>query len=194
MKTAISLSLLVAACITTLALPVFAQDSPVPAPDLSTNVDEAAVPSPAEPCPPGDCVMGPGMACQPPSLNLTDEQYEKIFALKRENMSKLGGKFSEVATQEMTLHDLLLQPTIDTAKVQGIQQRINALKAEMANARLQEEIGMMNVLTPEQRHQLRMCLLKHAAGPLCCGGGGGFGHGGKTFIRRHERHQGHGKP
>lgn len=104
-------------------------------------------------------------------LNLTDDQYEKLWALKRDSMGKNAAKFGELMGAEMQLHDLLLQPEIDRTKIMALQGRINAAKADLANSRVEDRIATMNVLTAEQRRDLRRKMLERMAGGW--GGGGG---------------------
>ncbi len=129
--------------------------------------------------PPGPCPFRPeggGPQCQgeglPPGVNLSDEQYEKMFAIKRDTFAKLGPKMVELKTGEMDMHDLMSQVTPDKAKIQGIQNRLNGLRAEIANIQLDSQLNSLGVLTAEQRQDLRRAFLKAAGcmGPCPKGG------------------------
>ena len=97
------------------------------------------------------------------SLNLTDDQYERLYAIKRESMGQMAGKMGTMATLNMDLKDALLQPDLDKSKIQSVQDKINALKSDMANMRLNHHINMLAVLTPEQRKELRLAMIKSSA-------------------------------
>src|SRR6185437_1812866 len=87
-------------------------------------------------------------------LNLTDDQYEKLFTIKREHMLKAASSCGQMAAAHLALQDAMMQPTIDPARVHAAQNTINTLKAAQANARIDMMIAMANVLTPEQRAEL----------------------------------------
>lgn len=109
------------------------------------------------------------------SLNLTDDQYEKLYTIKRESMGQMAGKMGSMATLHMDLKDALLQSDLDKSKIQSVQDKINALKSDMANMRLNQHINMLGVLTPEQRKELRLAMIKSSAS------------GGARRMMRHHR-------
>lgn len=109
------------------------------------------------------------------ALNLTDDQYERMYQIKKQTMSRMGAKFSEMMAMHLELQDAMLQPELDKAKLTGIQARINALHADISSIRFDSELSTMAVLTPEQRKDMRRALVKKMAD----GGMGGMcGHGG----------------
>ncbi|MBY0357027.1 MAG: Spy/CpxP family protein refolding chaperone [Candidatus Obscuribacterales bacterium] len=118
-------------------------------------------------CPVGHC--GPEMMfaglCGESSLS--DDQLEKIYQIKESFLDKAGSKFAELTSQERAKRDLLTQADLDKTKVQAVQTRINGLKADLANLRLDEQVGMLGVLTNEQRKELRRNFVKRADfGPM----------------------------
>lgn len=114
----------------------------------------------------GGCHRGNPFA----DLNLTDDQYEKLFALRRDTAGNDAGRMGELMKSEMQLHDLMLQPDIDRAKITATQNHINQIKSELANSRLDKKLAMISILTPEQRKQLRQNMLHRMAGPFGRGG------------------------
>jgi Spy/CpxP family protein refolding chaperone len=90
----------------------------------------------------------------------TDEQLEKVFQVKSKFMDAVGPKMAELKSAQRALYDQLTQPEMDKGKVQALQGKINSLHADMANARLDQQIGLLGVLTPEQRKDLRRGFLK----------------------------------
>jgi Spy/CpxP family protein refolding chaperone len=111
-------------------------------------------------------------------LHLTDDQYEKLFAIKRDHMLKAAGSCGQMAAAHIALHDAMMAPTIDAAKVHAAQNTINQLKNAQANARLDMMIAMANVLTPEQREELHKRMIHRMVD-------GGFGGGNRMYIRHH---------
>lgn len=97
-------------------------------------------------------------------LNLTDSQYEQLFAIKKSSMTKNAGKAAEMIAAQMDLHDQLLRPEIDKAKATALQSRIDSLRTEIANQHFQDQLAIMNVLTADQRAELRRSMLKRMAG------------------------------
>jgi Spy/CpxP family protein refolding chaperone len=111
-------------------------------------------------------------------LNLTDTQLEQLFAIKRDSVGKNSAKMGELASASVQVHDAMLQPTIDRAKITALQGRINALKADLANSKLDNKLAMLNVLTAEQRADLRRNMLQRMGGGGKRGWGRGPGGGG----------------
>lgn len=141
-----------------------------PGPDGASLADAPPGACPFRPdCGPSEC--GPGGL--PPNVTLSDEQYEKMFAIKRDTFAKIGPKMVEMKTGEMDLHDLMSQVSPDKAKIQSVQNRINALRSEMSNIQLDSQLNTLGVLTPEQRQDLRRAFLKSAG---CMGPGQRGGH------------------
>jgi Spy/CpxP family protein refolding chaperone len=126
----------------------------------------------------GGMMMRRGHGSPFADLNLTDDQYEKLWAIKRDSAGRSAGKFGEMMAAEMQLHDLMLQPEIDRTKIMALQGRVNAIKTELSNERLENKIAAMNVLTAEQRKDLRRNMLQRMSGGWGGRGGGMSGHGG----------------
>jgi len=95
---------------------------------------------------------------------LTDEQYEKLFALKNQFLDKVGPKLAEAMASERDLRDLMTRPQPDRAKIKELQTRINGQKAELANARLDYRLASLDVLTEEQRKEMRRQVIKGGMG------------------------------
>lgn len=178
------LTLAVAAVGLIAILPTFAQapDPQMGAVDVLVDIDEMGLNEPPPGFEPEMLALdadGPGMGLIAQriqfrggggglsGLTLTDAQYEQLFALKRDNAGKNAARMGELASASMTLKDLMLQPTLDRTRILAAQARVNALKTELANAKLESRINMLSVLTPEQRTDLRRNMLQRM------GGGGG---------------------
>jgi Spy/CpxP family protein refolding chaperone len=135
----------------------------------------------------GDFGFGHGFA----GLNLTDDQYEKLFAIKREGMIRMAAGAGQMMTAHMNLHDLLVQPTLDKAKILAAQNNINTLKTANANARMEQTIAMMSVLTPEQRAELHKRMVHRVVDGMGPMGRMGMG---KRGGWEHHMHGGHAGP
>lgn len=99
----------------------------------------------------GDCLRG---------LNLSDEQYEKMYGIKNQFLDQVGPKMLEVRTLERHLKDVLTSPSLDAGKAKSLQSKINALKSDLANAKLENKLAMLDVLTAEQRKEIRERVIK----------------------------------
>lgn len=128
--------------------------------------------------------MGPGGGCAIlRGLDLSDGQFEKLFALKNSFLDKAGPKMLALSTAKRHLCNAMLAPTVDAKQVKELQTSINGLKADLSNLKLDHKLAAMDVLTAEQRKQIRDRMIKGSAcGPAACGGGRGFM--GKMMMKR----------
>lgn len=98
------------------------------------------------------------------ALDLTDDQYEKFYALKNSFMDKVGPKMLEVRTNERHLKDLMTQTNVDAKAARNLQDKINGLKADLANMKLENRLAMHDVLNDEQRKKIRDWVVKGGRG------------------------------
>lgn len=119
----------------------------------------------------GGCPEGfGGMPGLPDGASLTDEQLEKIHKAKEAFQDKAGPKMLEMRTQARAMRDAMMEPELDKAKLQSIQSRINALLADLGSLKLEQQLSIMQVYTPEQRKEMRHNYLKRSVeGPGACG-------------------------
>ena len=73
---------------------------------------------------------------------------------------ELGPKMVEVKKQKRHLRDLLTQETLDKGAIKSTQNKINSLKADIANISIAYRIDMNENLTAEQRQKMRYRKLK----------------------------------
>jgi Spy/CpxP family protein refolding chaperone len=128
---------------------------------------------------------------------MTDDQLEKIYAVKSEFLDKCGHKMVDLHSHERALHDLLTQPDFDKSKAMSIQSKINGLRDELANLKLEEHMNMLNCLTAEQRKELRRNYVKHMDfGMMMMGPDPGMHPGMRGGMHGGMRgeHRGHGGP
>lgn len=108
-------------------------------------------------------------------LALTDEQYEKLFEQKKSFLNDAGLKMSELKNLERDQQDLLSQVQIDRKKVKDLHNKINAQRQAIADLKLEKKLAVQDILTAEQRKELRLRMIK---------GGKALGHrGGKRHGR-----------
>ncbi len=128
--------------------------------------------------PPGNGALC-GKASFLESLNLTDAQLEKMAALKDDFETDTAGKKAELKVLFRKMHNLMTMPTIDRGQITAVHDRINALITDLSNARLNYMMDKADVLTPDQRKQIRHKILTWQAF-------GGLG----RWHRRHMPHHG----
>jgi Spy/CpxP family protein refolding chaperone len=90
----------------------------------------------------------------------TDEQLEKIHALKGKFEDARGARAVEIHKLHRQIFDNLASSNADRAGIMATQAKINALEADQANERLQMMLDMHDVFTPEQRQLMRHHLLE----------------------------------
>lgn len=121
----------------------------------------AAIPAIADEATIARCPMGPGHGrmhgeCDKFSrLDLTDEQNEKLYQLKEKFADQIGTTKVEIKKERRKMRDLLTQPTIDRKAVEIMQGKISSLKTSLCNAKLSFKLDASEILTAEQRKQLR---------------------------------------
>lgn len=100
-------------------------------------------------------------------LALSDEQYEKFYAIRNQFLDKVSPKMVELANLQRQLKDTLTSPEIDGSKAKSIGHKVSNLKAELTNLRTERTIALANALTTDQRKALRQAMIKGS----CPGGG-----------------------
>ena len=97
-------------------------------------------------------------------LDLSDEQVEKTAELKQ----KCFRKFAHAQIDGMELHSELAKElgnaTIDKAKVSTIVQKIKDHQSAMTDSMVENMLSLAQILTPEQRKQLRTDKIRHFLG------------------------------
>lgn len=108
----------------------------------------------------GKC--GPGALLQ--GLDLTDEQVLKIAELKGKVFSKIARAKLDLMELKKELFKELLQPQADKAKVRAIAEKIKAHKSECVDAMAENMVAFSEILTAEQKGQLRLGLVRKFLG------------------------------
>jgi Spy/CpxP family protein refolding chaperone len=86
---------------------------------------------------------------------LTPDQEKKLQALSTQLLSKLQEAMPTLETKRVAVLTALTEAKIDPDKLQTLQTELNTATNTMANAVLQNQIEQMQVLTAEQRAQMR---------------------------------------
>ncbi|GEM_PF-722681 len=129
---------------------------------------------------------------------VTDAQYEKLHALRSDFMDKFGPKLVELMSLRRHLKEALVSEVIDSSQVNDLRSKIMQAGKEMGDLKIDNEIAVMNVYTPEQRKHLHQAMLKcpglngdmgawgHRMGGMQGGPGmrGHHGHGGSGMYHR----------
>ncbi len=112
-------------------------------------------------------------------MGLSDEQLEKIAALKDQQRVATASQKAQLKALSDQLKDVMTKPELDKQAALGLQGKINDLRAQLSNEKLEERINFMAVLTPEQKEILRHRILASEAF------GGSF-HKMRHHLRSHQ--------
>lgn len=150
MKIAVALTALSLAIAT--SLPVFAQLESDP--QTPTNDTVAIAPVMDIGAEPAAAAVG-GRFGGGMKLNLTDEQLEKIHDMKNKLADNLGPKRLELSSAKRQLKDMISKPTLDRKAITQTQEKINSLRADIANLSLAFKLDVSEQLTDEQKKEIR---------------------------------------
>ena len=89
------------------------------------------------------------------SLNLTDEQREKIASIQEQSRAKNWAAMGEVRTEQHKLRGLYRADKLDADKIAEQQTKVDELRRQMLKSRVEAHNQVAAVLTPEQRKELR---------------------------------------
>jgi Spy/CpxP family protein refolding chaperone len=115
---------------------------------------------------------------------LSYDQLEKLHNLHNQFLDEAGPKFVELGSKTRKLHDVLLANNVDAGAARALQSDINRIKDELASLKLDNKIAMSNVLTAEQKTEIRehvyragIARMYHHGGEMHHHHGGPGGHG-----------------
>jgi Spy/CpxP family protein refolding chaperone len=117
---------------------------------------------------------------------LSDDQLERLYAIKEDSHEQSALKKVQSHILGRKLKDTLSAANIDTAAAKDLEGKIISLKSEIATIHMDALIKMAQVLTPEQRHEVRMHMLRGSMGHH--GHHGHWGHHGGEGGPSHEHH------
>ena len=131
-----------------------------------------------------DSIIGIGAASPIQDMKLSDEQLEKIHSIKNAFKDGAAKKAADLQSLQRQLRDAIMQPKVDRSKVTDLQNQINALKGDLSTARLTMKLDSLDVLSVDQKAQLRHKALERDAFGGGRGGHGGRGCGGKRMSHK----------
>jgi len=123
-----------------------------------------------------------------PRISLSDEQRQKLKELKNQYTLDTALKKAQLKVQQSQLFDLLRKPKVDKQEVLALHAKVNSLRTELSDARLNFVLAANDVFTPEQREQMGRRFgmrggCRHGGHGSCGAGFHGGKHGGSC---RHE--------
>lgn len=135
---------------------------------------------------------GPGVrpvtgvkVCAPGAkFSLTEDQKDKLSSIRDQYKLSTAQKKAELEVAMHQQRELMGKTTIDKSAVLALQSKINGLKAELSNARIDMALTASAVFTPEQREMFQKRMHGHGhKGPRGDWGGhkGGFRGGERKF-------------
>ncbi len=117
----------------------------------------------------------------PPTLS--DDQRGKLRALKNQLTLDTAQKRAELKVGQSQLRELLTKPKVDKQAALDLQSKLNTLKADLSNARLNFMLSASDVFTAEQKEAFRGRMMKRSmGGGRHHGHGGGCGGGGRAHF------------
>jgi|688.fasta_scaffold1141614_1 Spy/CpxP family protein refolding chaperone len=170
--------------ISALTCPVFAQelgdttDSATAPTQTMDATDNLALIAPGIAAPEESIAVGVGSGAQA-GLSLSDDQLEKIAKLRNEFSDAAGSKVVQLRSLMRQQKDLMTQEKVDKSQVLDIQNKINSIKTDLSNAKLNMRLDTLALLTPDQKQKIRHKALQREV----------FGAGG--FKGKHGHHRRH---
>ena len=111
-------------------------------------------------------------------LGLTDDQVDNLADMRFEHQKEMIKKKAALKEARLELRHLMRDAEVDKKAALSRQEKISAIKADIARAKLDHRLGMRTVLSAEQLDRwLKMCR-KHGPGERM-DHKGKRGHGGK---------------
>ena len=89
------------------------------------------------------------------SLDLTDEQRQKILAVQEENREKNWSTMGRMRAENFKLRSLYLADNVDANQLAEQQKKVDELRRDMLKSHVETRKKVETILTPEQRKQLR---------------------------------------
>jgi len=89
------------------------------------------------------------------ALNLTDEQRDKVFAIQEEARSKNWGTMGQMRSERSKLQRMYYADKVDAKALGEQQKKVDELRRQMIQSRVETRNQVEAILTPEQKKQLR---------------------------------------
>ena len=111
---------------------------------------------------------GPGCGMNPPALsalNLTDEQSEKIRALRQSHEKDILPLRTQLFTKRAEMRLLWMETNPDSKKIKAKQKELHELKGQLQEKNMDFRFAVSEILTPEQRSKLLQKRFGRHGGP-----------------------------
>lgn len=112
------------------------------------------------------------------NLGLTDEQVKKLAELRTEHLNKVSKLAAELAAKRAELRTLWLSTKPDEKRIRELTEQITKLQSELATERVNFQLEVRKILTPEQLSKLPTLFGRWAPPGLGLGPKWGRGYGG----------------
>lgn len=89
------------------------------------------------------------------SLDLTEEQREKLAAIREQARSRSWGAMGQVRAEQFKLRELLRADPVNAAAVVEQQQKVDELRRQLLKSRIEARNEIAALLTPEQKKRMR---------------------------------------
>ena len=89
------------------------------------------------------------------ALDLKDEQREKVFAIQEEARSKNWSTMGQLRSEQSKLRRMYYADKVDAKAVSEQQKKVDELRRQMQQSRIETHNQVLAILTPEQRKQVR---------------------------------------
>jgi Spy/CpxP family protein refolding chaperone len=140
----------------------------------TTNIEGSAVKT---------AVKTEGKTCARGCNKLSDEQLTKLVALKTDFLKKTAPEKVELFTLTRELKTDFAKPISNKAELLSVQDKINSVRATLADDRLSYRVDAFSVLSPEQQEQIKHKILVKEA----FGGRRGLRHGSHMAMKKDFR-------
>ena len=110
--------------------------------------------------PDGSDFGGPeGNQPSPEKLGLSDEQMEKLVALKSEYEVKTAPQKAELCADMKKMGLMMSSPRLDKDAIMSLHEKIDSIKTELCTARVKHMLSAMDVMTDKQREEMHHHML-----------------------------------
>ncbi len=133
----------------------------------------------------GGRTFGHGIMRMLRSLDLSDEQKEKVSSALMEARKTGIVSRAQLRVARMELHETLLQDSIDDAAVGKLKTQIQTLHGALLDNRIRTQRSISDALTPEQRSKARTLFLERMGDKSHGSFHRGRGHHGRGHGRYH---------
>ena len=89
------------------------------------------------------------------ALDLTEDQREKLAAIREQARSRNWGAMGQLRAEQFKLRALLRGDTVNAPAVVEQQQRVDELRRQLLKSRIETRNEMATLLTPEQKKRMR---------------------------------------